>query len=167
MVRRAASGTWAECCISHGAGSAADPPPAADPQSRKRLLPPGSRVRLFAEAATDRIDQYGRLLRYVVRVSGGMNVNIHLVAVGAAAPYFYKGRRGQYASRLGVLAKRARALKLGLWKACPHTLYDPTTASKRDAERRNAALAAHGVTNRSESRKRTVGAQVRESARER
>jgi endonuclease YncB( thermonuclease family) len=31
-------------------------------QTTKRLLPPGSRVRLFAEPATDRVDQYGRLL---------------------------------------------------------------------------------------------------------
>jgi endonuclease YncB( thermonuclease family) len=94
-------------------------------QTTRRLLPPGSRVRLFAEPATDRVDQYGRLLRYVVRVNSALNVNIRLVAVGAAAPYFYKGRRGRYATRLEFLAKRARATKLGLWKACPHTIYDP------------------------------------------
>jgi micrococcal nuclease len=91
----------------------------------KRLLPPGVRVRLFAEPATDRVDQYGRLLRYVVRVNGAVNVNIRLVAIGAAAPYFYKGRRGRYAGRLEALAKRAKARKLGLWGACPHTRYDP------------------------------------------
>jgi micrococcal nuclease len=91
----------------------------------KRLLPQGSRVRLFVEPATDRVDQYGRLLRYVVRVNGALNVNIRLVAVGAAAPYFYRGRRGRYANRLESLAKRARAKKLGLWRACPHTPYDP------------------------------------------
>ena len=54
-----------------------------------------------------------------------MNVNVRLVAVGAAAPYFYKGRRGKYAALLEVLAKHAKARKIGLWKACPHTLYDP------------------------------------------
>jgi endonuclease YncB( thermonuclease family) len=91
----------------------------------KRLLPFGSRVRLFAEPATDRVDQYGRLLRYVVRINGGVNVNLRLVAVGAAAPYFYNGRRGRYAVRVEVLAKRAKAKKLGLWKACPRTPYDP------------------------------------------
>jgi endonuclease YncB( thermonuclease family) len=64
-------------------------------------------------------------LRYVVRVNGAVNVNIRLVAVGAAAPYFYRGRRGRYASRLEALANRARAKKLGLWKACPHTPYNP------------------------------------------
>jgi endonuclease YncB( thermonuclease family) len=91
----------------------------------KRLLPPGVRVRLFAEPATDRVDQYGRLLRYVVRVNGSLNVNIRLVAIGAAAPYFYSGRRGRYAGMLEILAKRAKARKLGLWGACPHTRYDP------------------------------------------
>jgi endonuclease YncB( thermonuclease family) len=91
----------------------------------KRLLPVGSRVRLFTEPATDRVDQYGRLLRYVVRINGGVNVNIRLVAIGAAAPYFYMGRRGRYARRLEALAKRARARKLGLWRACPHTPYNP------------------------------------------
>ena len=91
----------------------------------KRLLRAGSRVRLFAEPATDRVDQYGRLLRYVVRISGALNVNIRLVAIGAAAPYFYRGRKGKYARRLELLARRAKAKKLGLWKACPHTPYNP------------------------------------------
>lgn len=91
----------------------------------KQLLPARSRVYLFPEPATDRVDSYGRLLRYVVRVPDGLNVNIRLVAVGAAAPYFYGGRRGRYANKLEALAKRARAKKLGLWRACPHTVYDP------------------------------------------
>jgi micrococcal nuclease len=91
----------------------------------KRLLPEGTRVRLLAEPTTDLVDQYGRLLRYVVRVPDGLNVNVRLVAVGAAAPYFYQGRRGSYANRLEVLARRARAKRLGLWGACPHTPYDP------------------------------------------
>ncbi len=102
-------------------------------RTTKALLPVGSRVRLFAEPATDRVDAYGRLLRYVVRVNGAVNVNIRLVAVGAAAPYFYRGRRGRYARRLEALAKRARARKLGLWKACPHTPYNPMRGSKRAA----------------------------------
>jgi endonuclease YncB( thermonuclease family) len=88
-------------------------------------LRPGTRVRLLPEPATDRIDDFGRLLRYVVRAGDGVNVNVRLVAVGAAAPYFYNGRRGRYANRLEALAKRARARKLGLWGACPRTVYDP------------------------------------------
>lgn len=91
----------------------------------KRLLPPGTAVRLAAEPATDRVDEYGRLLRYVFRARDDLNVNVYLVRVGAAAPYFYDGRRGRYASLLDHLARRARAKHLGLWGACPHTPYDP------------------------------------------
>ena len=89
----------------------------------KRLLPEGARVRLLAEPATDRIDQYRRLLRYAIRASDGVNVNVRLVALGEAAPYFYAGRRGTYANRLEGLAKRARGKGLGLWGA--RTPYDP------------------------------------------
>jgi hypothetical protein len=49
---------------------------------------------------TDRVDQYGRLLRYIVRVADGLNVNVQLVRVGAAAPYFNERRRGRYAALL-------------------------------------------------------------------
>jgi micrococcal nuclease len=91
----------------------------------KRLLPKGATVRILADPATDLVDQYGRLLRYVIRVRDGLNVNIRLVGVGAAAPYFYAHRRGRYAARLETLARRARARKLGLWGRCPGTPYDP------------------------------------------
>jgi micrococcal nuclease len=93
----------------------------------RRLLPPGTGVRLAPEPATDRVDQYGRLLRYVIRVRDGasLNVNVRLVAVGAAAPYFYRGRRGRFADVFERLARRARARHLGLWEACPRTRYDP------------------------------------------
>jgi len=91
----------------------------------KSLLPPGTRVRLAVEPATDRVDEYGRLLRYVIRARDGLNVNVYLVRFGAAAPYFYDGRRGRYAALLDRLARRARARHLGLWAACPRTPYDP------------------------------------------
>ena len=90
----------------------------------ERLLPEGTRVRLLPEPATDRIDDFDRLLRYVVRLDG-VNVNLRMVALGAAAPYFYEGRRGKYADQLEALAKRARLRHLGLWGACPNTRYDP------------------------------------------
>jgi endonuclease YncB( thermonuclease family) len=81
-------------------------------------------VRLAVEPATDRVDQYGRLLRYVFRVRDGLNVNVFLVKHGDAAPYFYRGRRGEYAPRLERDAQRARAAQLGLWGACPRTPVD-------------------------------------------
>ena len=91
----------------------------------KRLLPPGTLVRLVREPVTDLVDRYGRLLRYVIRARDGLNVNIRLVAVGAAAPYFYHHRRGRFAATLDALARRARSERLGLWGACPRTPYDP------------------------------------------
>ena len=87
----------------------------------KRLLPPGTAVRLFAEPATDAVDDYGRLLRYVLRVRDGLNVNVFLVERGDAAPYFYRGRRGRYARVLQRDALRARAARRGLWGACRQT----------------------------------------------
>ena len=91
----------------------------------KHLLPAGTLVRLYREPQTDAVDQYGRLLRYAVRVSDGLNVNVQLVRLGAAAPYFYDYRRGRYANLLVRLALRARAKHIGLWGRCPDTPYDP------------------------------------------
>jgi endonuclease YncB( thermonuclease family) len=71
-------------------------------------------VRLTREPATDSVDSYGRLLRYVIRSRDGLNINVHLVAVGAATAYFYRGRRGRYAAKLARLALRARRHHLGL-----------------------------------------------------
>ncbi len=91
----------------------------------KRLLPPGTAVRLLREPKTDAVDSYGRLLRYVVRVRGNLDVNVQLVRVGAAAPYFYDYRRGRYAGLLVRLGRRARSRHLGLWGRCPGTPWDP------------------------------------------
>jgi endonuclease YncB( thermonuclease family) len=84
-------------------------------RATKQLLPPGTLVRLLPEPATDRLDQYGRLLRYVVRVRDGLDVNVQLVRRGAAAPYFYRGRHGRYWRFLDRLGRQARARHLGLW----------------------------------------------------
>jgi nuclease-like protein len=81
---------------------------------------------LEADPALDRVDRYGRLLRYVRR--GSANVNLELVSIGAAAPYFYRGERGRYASRLLGNAQSAKSARRGLWKACPATALDPTRA---------------------------------------
>ena len=91
----------------------------------KRLLSPGTAVRLYSEPKTDAVDRYGRLLRYVLIADGGLNVNVQLVRVGAAAPYFFDYRRGRYARSLVHLGLRARARHLGLWGRCPGTPWDP------------------------------------------
>ena len=91
-----------------------------------RLAPVGKRIVLEDDVRLDRTDRYGRLLRYVKR--NGVNVNFELVRQGAAAPYFYRGERGRYASGLMRAAQGAKASRRGLWKACPATLLDPNSA---------------------------------------
>lgn len=91
----------------------------------KRLLPPGTLVRLRREPKTDAVDAYGRLLRYVTRVRDGLNINVRLVRVGAAAPYFYDFRRGRYSRLLVRLGEHARHHRLGLWGRCPGTPWNP------------------------------------------
>ena len=78
-----------------------------------RLIPPGTTVTLESDPPLDRVDRYGRLLRYVR--AGGRNVNVDLVRRGAATVYFYRGERGRYASassrrRAGRAARQARAV---------------------------------------------------------
>jgi micrococcal nuclease len=94
--------------------------------ARKALLtltPIGSKVVLETDPALDKVDRYGRLLRYLRR--GDINVNLELVRRGDAAPYFYRGERGRYARALMSAALNAKAAKKGLWRACPATTLDP------------------------------------------
>ena len=90
------------------------------------LVPVGSTIRLQRDGALDDRDRYGRLLRYVTR--NGVNVNLRLVATGAAAPYFYRGDRGRWAGALLAASNRAKQQRLGLWGACPGAKLDPTRA---------------------------------------
>lgn len=90
----------------------------------ERLVPPGSEVTLESDPALDDVDRFGRLLRYVLR--DGRNVNLELVRVGAAAPWFFDGDRGRYADDLLDAAESARADRRGLWRACPGARLDPS-----------------------------------------
>ena len=88
-----------------------------------RLAPVGAQVGLRLDSSLDAKDENGRLLAYVL--IGKQNLNVRLVELGAAAPYFHEGRRGRYAKRLLAAAQRARATRRGLWGACPDTPFDP------------------------------------------
>jgi micrococcal nuclease len=90
----------------------------------KQLLPRGTLVRLVRDPATDAVDAFGRVLRYVVRADG-VDVNLQLVADGAAAPYFFDGVRGGHADELLANVSAARAAGRGLWGACPGTAFAP------------------------------------------
>jgi micrococcal nuclease len=91
-----------------------------------RVLPAGTRVRLELDPRLDHVDRYGRTLAYVRK--GAENVNLTLVARGAASVWFYQGARGRYAMQLMSAARQAKTAKRGLWKACPGTRLDPLSA---------------------------------------
>lgn len=92
----------------------------------KRLVPRGAEVSLVADPSLDDRDRYGRLLRYVF--VDGHNVNLELVRMGAAAPYFYRGEHGRYSSQLSAAARAAKSARRGLWGACPSTSLAPDRA---------------------------------------
>ena len=73
-----------------------------------------STISLESDPASDDIDQFDRLLRYVI--VGKVNINLKLVEIGAATPYFHKGEKGKYSSQLLKAAQIAKSKKLGLWK---------------------------------------------------
>lgn len=82
-----------------------------------------SPISLESDSASDDKDKYGRILRYVK--VGKVNVNLKLVEIGAATPYFYKSEKGKYSAQLLKAAQNAKAKKIGLWKKCPGTKLEP------------------------------------------
>ena len=80
----------------------------------------GKEIRL--ESVSGNMDRYKRLLRYVF--VGKTNVNLRMVELGAAAPYFYNGEKGKYSTQLLKAAEKAKANKVGLWGKCPGTRLD-------------------------------------------
>ena len=102
-----------------------------------RLLPAGTRVRLELDPRLDRVDRYGRTLAYVRR--GAENINLMLVARGAASVWFYDGDRGRYAAKLMSAARAAKSAKRGLWRACPGTRLDPSRGVDTGAARTSSS----------------------------
>lgn len=91
-----------------------------------KMLNGSGKVQLIADPELDNIDRFGRSLRYLF--FNGVNVNLKLVEIGAAAPYFYRSEQGLYSKKLMDAAEKARKNKLGFWKYCPKTKLDPNHA---------------------------------------
>jgi endonuclease YncB( thermonuclease family) len=107
----------------------------------------GKTIRLESDPVSANIDQYKRLLRYVF--VGKTNVNLKMVEIGAAAPYFYNGEKGKYSAQLLKAAQKARAQKIGLWGKCPGSRLDPTRSlstgtSVKPTPSQSASAAATG-----------------------
>ena len=90
------------------------------------ILKTSGQVSLRIDPNLDQVDKYGRLLRYLF--IGKTNVNLKLVELGAATPYFYKGEKGKYAVQILKAAQKAKSKSLGLWNKCPGTRLTPKTA---------------------------------------
>jgi micrococcal nuclease len=89
-----------------------------------RLAPVGTVVTLRLDPDLDAKDEHGRVLAYAS--NGPKNLNLQLVEMGAAAPYFFRGRRGQFAEDLMRAARRAQEAQRGIWGFCPATTLDPS-----------------------------------------
>ena len=96
----------------------------------RRLLPPGTRVRIEQDPDLDQVDRYQRKLAYVWK--GNEDVNVTLVREGAAGVWFYGGKRGRYSSELLQATEQARSERRGLWARVPARALRP---ARRDVER--------------------------------
>ena len=90
------------------------------------LLAKKGTITLKADPASASFDRYGRALRYIF--VGKLNVNLEMIKIGAAAPYFYQGEKGVYSAAMLKAAQDAKFYKVGLWKTCPGTQLVPTKA---------------------------------------
>lgn len=111
----------------------------------KKLIGTSS-IRLIKEPLAGDKDDFGRLLRYV-NVSS-RNLNLELVKLGAAAPWFYKGQKGRFSKELLNAARTAQKKQIGLWKACPTAVLDPSKALDTGAiSKENANIDATNESN--------------------
>jgi endonuclease YncB( thermonuclease family) len=90
------------------------------------LLNTKALITLREDPKLDKVDRYGRSLRYIF--VGNTNINLRMVEMGAAAPYFYRGEKGLYSAQFLKAAQRAKASNRGLWKTCPGTALAPSRA---------------------------------------
>ena len=91
-----------------------------------KLINRSGKISLTTDPNLDEVDRYGRLLRYLF--IGKLNINLEMVRIGAATPYFYRSERGLYSEKLIKAAQSARANSRGLWSACPNATLEPNRA---------------------------------------
>ena len=96
-----------------------------------KLLNQPGKVSLTTDPKLDKTDKYGRSLRYVF--IGKINLNLKMVEIGAATPYFYRSEKGIYAIQFLKAAQNAQKLGLGLWRMCPGTRLSPNNAGQTRA----------------------------------
>lgn len=86
--------------------------------SMKKLTPRGTRVTLVSDRTQDRVDRYGRILRYVVKRSTGKDMNRTQVARGWARVYVYDSTPFERVTGYRKAQSAAQAAPRGIWKVC-------------------------------------------------
>lgn len=84
----------------------------------RRLFPQGTRVRLVSHSTQDRVDRYGRLLRYVRKVNTGRDMNRVQVWRGWARAYVYGSNPFKRVSSYRKVQRSAKAHDRGIWGLC-------------------------------------------------
>ncbi len=87
-------------------------------RSLKRILPRGTRVSMVSDPSQDLKDRYGRLLRYVHKVSTGRDVNRQQVYRGWARVYVYDHTPFNRVASYRTAQRAANAADRGIWGRC-------------------------------------------------
>lgn len=86
--------------------------------SLKSLLPVGTRVRLVSDPTQDRVDRYGRILRYVIKASNDRDMNRAQIRRGWATVYVYNHNPFKRVAKYRSSQRHARAHDRGIWGTC-------------------------------------------------
>lgn len=81
-----------------------------------RLLPRRTRVTLISDPSQDRVDRYGRVLRYVVK--GRTDVNRVMVRTGQAKVYVYDRTPFRRVASYRKVQRTAQRADRGVWGSC-------------------------------------------------
>lgn len=85
-------------------------------RSMRRLTPRGTRVVLVSDPTQDRVDRYGRLLRYVMK--SGRDMNRAQVNRGWANVYVYDSTPFKRVSGYRKSQRAAKSAPRGVWRVC-------------------------------------------------
>ena len=84
----------------------------------KGYLPVDTRVELVSDPSQTLKDQYGRLLRYVTKLSSGTDVNRKLVAKGWARLFVWRDDPFERVASYRKALHRAKGAERGIWGLC-------------------------------------------------
>lgn len=84
----------------------------------KKRLPPGTKVRLVSDSSQDRVDHYGRALRYVIRAKGAKDMNRAQVRAGNAEVFVFNRNPFKRVTKYRASERKAQKERRGIWGAC-------------------------------------------------